>query len=107
MRHRGMELGGSLATLMRSQIGFATDKDGKHSGVFQINGPCPPKLIRYGDRKTRDGGGRVSSVERTPSADGRLRPNEETVHVGTGRNLSGRTCRDYGIDADDPSSAQE
>ena len=33
--------------------------------------------------------------------------NEETVHVSTGRNLSGRTCRDYGIDADDPSSAQE
>src|SRR5262252_416455 len=66
-----LELGGSLAALMRSQIGFATDKDWKHRGPFRINGSRPPKLIRYGDPKTRNGNGGVSSVEREPSADGR------------------------------------
>src|SRR5215471_16447662 len=66
-----LELGGSLATLMRSQIGFATDKDWKHRGPFRINGSRPPKLIRYGDPKTRNGDEGVSSVEREPSADGR------------------------------------
>src|SRR5215472_14887253 len=66
-----LELGGSLATLMRSQIGFATHKDWKHRGPIQINGSRPPKLIRYGDPKTRNGGGGVSSVERKPSVGGR------------------------------------
>src|SRR5215469_13428522 len=64
-----LELGGSLATLMRSQIGFATDKDWKHRGPFRINGSRPPKLIRYGDPKTRNRGGGVSPVKRKPSAD--------------------------------------
>src|SRR5215469_16155456 len=63
-----LKLGGSLATLMRSQIGFATDKDRKHGGPFRFNGSRPPKLIRYGDPKTRNGGGGVSSVERKSSA---------------------------------------
>src|SRR6516225_1612018 len=36
---------------------------------------------------------RRSTTSRAVSAAGRLRPNEEAVHVSTGRNLSGRTCR--------------
>src|SRR5215472_16382924 len=57
-----LELGGSLAALVRSQVGFTTHKDWKHRCPFQIDGSRSPKLIRYGDPKTRNRGGGVSFV---------------------------------------------
>src|SRR5258707_15440679 len=66
-----LELGGSLATLTRSQIGFATHKDWKHRGPIQINGSRRPKLIRCGAPKTLDGARGISFVERKLSADAR------------------------------------
>src|SRR5258707_15891344 len=66
-----LELSGRLATLTRSQIGFATHKDWKHRGPIQTNGSRRPKLIRCGGRKTRNGTRGISLVERKPSADAR------------------------------------
>src|SRR5260370_630926 len=66
-----LELGGGLATLTRSQIGFATHKDWKHSSPIQINGSRRPKLIRCGGTKTLNGARSISFVERKLSADAR------------------------------------
>src|SRR5260370_21551890 len=66
-----LELGGGLATLTRSQIGFATDKDWKHRVPIQISGSRHPELIRCGGLKTLHGVRSISFVERKLSADGR------------------------------------
>src|ERR1700756_1084269 len=66
-----LELSSSLATLTRSQIGFATHKDWKHRGPIQTNGSRRPKLKRCGRRKTRNSARGISLVERKLSADAR------------------------------------
>src|ERR1700739_1198974 len=66
-----LELGGGLATLTRSQIGFATDKDWKHRGPIQINGSRRPKLRGWCTPKTLNGPRGISFVERKLSADAR------------------------------------
>src|SRR5260370_35016396 len=63
-----LELGGGFATLTRSQIGFATDKDWKHRVPIQISGSRRPKLIRGGGPKTLNGVRTISFFERKPSA---------------------------------------
>src|SRR5258705_2988522 len=66
-----LEFGGSLASLMRSQIGFATHKDRKHCGPIQSNGFRHPKLVRCRGPKTLNGARSISFVERELSADAR------------------------------------
>ena len=66
-----LELGGSLATLTRSQIGFATDKDWKHRVPNEITGSGHPKLIRCGGLQIFNGVRSISFVERQLSADAR------------------------------------
>jgi hypothetical protein len=64
-----LEHTGGLATLTRSQIGFATDKDWKHRGPIQINGSRLRKLIKCGGPKNLKGARNISFVERKLSAD--------------------------------------
>ncbi len=66
-----LELGDGFATLTRSQIGFAADKDWKHHVPNEIIAFREPKLIRYGGLEIFNRIRSISFVERQLSADAR------------------------------------
>ena len=67
-----LELGDGFATLTRSQIGFAANKDWKHHVPNEITAFRYPKLIRYGGLEIFDRIRSISFVERQLSADGQI-----------------------------------